>query len=175
MFSWRLLNRVEARHHGWEQHIRCRRFQQFRGHHSGCWNLVMRVSRTRPTRFFRAELVMVSVVVSRRAATERWSVRGPEMRHGGVPLPASELNPIPKGEQGLRSMAQGVAADETKTCKAGVDGLRLLLRTGDTRRLPRAKTRRRTRLAIDLDWLQKTPWKNRRHEIIDVLNATFRG
>lgn len=58
MFSWRLRNRLEARHHGSEQHIRCPRFQQFRGHHSGCWNLVMRVSRTRPTRFFRAELVM---------------------------------------------------------------------------------------------------------------------
>ncbi len=35
--------------------------------------------------------------------------------------------------------------------------------------IPRSKTRRRTRLAIDLDWLQKTPWKNRRYEIIDVL------
>ena len=36
------------------------------------------------------------------AATERWSVRGPGMRHGIVPLTTSELNPVPKGEQVLR-------------------------------------------------------------------------
>jgi len=38
------------------------------------------------------------------AATERWSVRGPGMGHGVGPLTASELNPVPKGEQGLRRM-----------------------------------------------------------------------
>ena len=39
----------------WEQHVRHPHFQQFRGHHSVCWNVVMQTSRTRRIRFFGAE------------------------------------------------------------------------------------------------------------------------
>ena len=92
-------------------------------------------------------------------------------------LVVEEVN-APKGVTPIRWIlltSLPVTADETKTRQAGVDGLRILPRTGETRRLPRAKTRRRTRLAIHLDWLQKTPWKNRGYEIIDVLKSAFRG
>ena len=68
----------------WEQHVRRPRFQQVRGHHSGCWNLVMQSPRTRHMRCFAVEQVAGFGCCQKRglhsklAASRRGSWGGPE-------------------------------------------------------------------------------------------------
>ena len=58
----------------WEQHVRRLQNQQVRGHHSGCRNFVMQVSRTRRLRFLRAERVVRIGCCRTHGCTAKWLV-----------------------------------------------------------------------------------------------------